>query len=198
MIAPYNTSQVCHDTQVTIWVRISRLEMMSLNVHNLTHAFDSQRDLELSNDPIEQFSGAVAEQLSDPISSFDDAGAFGFGPEQDFGYDPSRGCSDHDVDKSAEVNVHDIVLDHDASQSRLEQLLVPQQPKFMWESPGFLSTVFGSGNIADEIFPVFSTSRPPRALVDLTGDDVEEPPIKRALRQGKHNPYFVRATKRPQ
>ena len=169
-----------------------------------SHAGDSQRGLQLSSDPIEQFTCDLGEQLSDPISSFDDAGAFGCGPEQDFGYDPSLGCSDHDIDKSVEVNTRDTLLEsavddrfsnHDATQSRLERLLVPQQPKFMWEGSSFLSTVFGNGNIADELFPVFSTCRPPRALVDLTGDDVEEPPIKKALRQGRHNPYYLRATK---
>ena len=67
-----------------------------------SHAGDSQRGLQLSSDPIEQFTCDLGEQLSDPISSFDDAGAFGCGPEQDFGYDPSLGCSDHDIDKRQE------------------------------------------------------------------------------------------------
>ena len=85
---------------------------MTLLVHNLIlMQGDSQRGLQLSSDPIEQFTCDLGEQLSDPISSFDDAGAFGCGPEQDFGYDPSLGCSDHDIDKSVEVNTRDTLLE---------------------------------------------------------------------------------------
>ena len=169
-----------------------------------SHAFDSQRDPQLSNDPIEQFTDDFGEQLSDPVSSFNDVTAYGFGPELDSAYEPSLGCSDHGDDKNENLDMHDTfldsavdasVVDHDVTQTRLEQSLVPQQPKFMWEESGFLSTVFGSGNVADELFPVYSVRRPPRALVDLTGEDVTEPPIKRALRLGMHNPYYLRATK---
>ena len=166
--------------------------------------FDSLRGQQLSDDPIESFTCVGDEQLSDPISSFDDVAAYGFGPESDLGYDPSLGSADQDCDRHANVDIHDTLIDstadvasidHDATQSRLEQSLEPQRPKFMWEESSFLSTVFGNGNVADDLFPVFNTRRPPRALVDLTGEDTAEPPIKRALRLGKHNPYFLRATK---
>ena len=169
-----------------------------------SHALDSQRDSQLSHDPIETFTCDIGEQFSDPISSFGYVADCGYGPEQESGYDPSLGCSNHDTANFADVEAHDTSLDsvlddgvvnHDATQSRLEQSLAPQRPKFMWEEAGFLSTVFGSGNVVDELFPLSAMNRPPRALVDLTGDDMEEPPIKRALRQGRYNPYYLRATR---
>ena len=167
-------------------------------------AFDSQRDPQLSDDPIESFSYDTVAQLSDPISDFIDAEAYQSGPELDSGYDPSVCIAVQDDDSHLHGDIPDTLLDsamsasslnHDATQSRLEQSLVPQQPKFMWEESGFLSTVFGNGNVADELFPVFSMRRPPRALVDLTGEDPVEPPIQKALRLGKRSPFYLRATK---
>ena len=167
-------------------------------------AFGSQRDPQPSGDPIEFFSCDSWVQSSDPISSFADADIHKSGPEAVSEYDPSVGTAVQNDVISNDGDMPDTLLDnaasasslnHDTTQSRLEQMLVPQQPKFMWEESGFLSTVFGSGNVADELFPVFSVRRPPRALVDLTGEDSVKPPIQKALRLGKHSPYYLKATK---
>jgi hypothetical protein len=113
-------------------------------------AFDSQRDPQLSDDPIEFFSYDTGVQPSDPISDFTDAAAYQSGPELDSGYDPSVCIAVQDDDSHIHGDISDTLLDsamsasslnHDATQSRWEQSLVPQQPKFMWEESGFLSTV---------------------------------------------------------
>ena len=167
-------------------------------------SFDSRRGQQLTEDPIEMFSYNSWPELSDPISSFADAEVYESGPEADSGYDPSVGIAVQDDGMNEDIGIPDTLIDsaasasslnHDTTQLRFEQSLVPQQPEFMWEGSGFLPTVFGSGNIADELFPVFSMQRRPRALVDLTGEDPVEPPIRKALRLGQHSPFYLRATK---
>ena len=167
-------------------------------------SFDSRRGQQLTDDPIEMFSYNTWPELSDPISSFADAEAYESGPEAESGYDPSVGIAVPEDGMDENIDIPDTLIDsaasanslnHDATQLRFEQSLVPQQPEFMWEGSGFLPTVFGNGNIADELFPVFSMHRPPRALIDLTGEDPVEPPIRKALRLGQHSPFYLRATK---
>eukprot|EP00435_Cladocopium_sp_Y103_P025823 s4440_g6.t1 len=85
-----------------------------------------------------------------------------------------------------------VIADHPDTQRALTLSLEPSRPKFLWEQDTFLTAVFGSGNIVDELFPCHSLKRPPAALVDLT---VEDPPIKRALIAGRKQPVYLKAIK---
>eukprot|EP00435_Cladocopium_sp_Y103_P029872 s2092_g7.t1 len=93
----------------------------------------------------------------------------------------------------ADVFEHGHMPDHVAVQAALSQSLASDKPAFMWEQDSFLSTVFGTGNIVDDLFPQVSLKRPPTALIDLTGESEIEPPIKKALRAGCKEPIFLKA-----
>ena len=127
----------------------------------------------LVHDPVEQFSATadtVLDQSAD-VSSFELLGtepqlqneAF---PFDLFGRDDNRLLDDGFMSVSADSGVgansepassaECSSLDHSAVQSALGQSLAVDKPRFIWEQDGFLGTVFGRGNIVDDLFPQVS------------------------------------------
>ena len=86
-------------------------------------------------------------------------------------------------------------VDHSATQRGFAQTLDLQKPQFIWEQDRFLNAVFGKGNVVDDLFPHVSVKRPASLPVDLTGDEMEEAPIQKALRRGQFKALYSRAIK---
>ena len=86
-------------------------------------------------------------------------------------------------------------VDHSATQRGFAQTLDLQKPRFIWEQDRFLNAVLGKGNVVDDLFPHVSLKRPASLPVDLTGDEMEEAPIQKALRRGQFKALYSRAIK---
>eukprot|EP00435_Cladocopium_sp_Y103_P036092 s2135_g9.t1 len=109
--------------------------------------------------------------------------------ESDAGYSPSfvDGGSLHDLGapvRKPEVESHPN-LNHASVLQSFDRSLPSQGPKFMWEQDGFLSAVFDQkSSVFDQLFAPVQLKRPAPAFLDLTGDDLSETPVAKALRKG--------------
>ena len=178
---------------------------------------------ELTSDPIEPFASMNA-LASDPIEQFTDLheggtlhSALAGAPERlDRGFDSllfdsASACSNGGIAddgfitpsfarSAAGDTVMDTMsdtghVDHSATQRGFAQTLDLQKPRFIWEQDRFLNAVLGKGNVVDDLFPHVSLKRPASLPVDLTGDEMEEAPIQKALRRGQFKALYSRAIK---
>ena len=178
---------------------------------------------ELSSDPIESFvsQNAIA---SDPVEQFTDLHEGGtihstltVFPERlengfdSFLFDSASACSTDEIADDGFITpclarsaACDTVLDsmsdagrvdHSTTQRGFAQTLDLQKPQFIWKWHPFLNAVFGKGYIVYDLFPHVSLKRPASLLVDLTGDEMEEAPIQKALRRGQFKALFSKAIK---
>ena len=67
----------------------------------------------------------------------------------------------------------------------------------MWETDGFLGTVFGQGgSVVDQLFNTFPLKRPAPSFIDITDDRMDEAPVVKALRKGAVKPIYLNSFSR--
>ena len=110
---------------------------------------------------------------------------------------PNVGNVDTDVlatqidEQEREVNI-----DHRSTQETFRQSLPSNIVQHFWESDPFLSSVFGSGNVVDDLFPRVNLKRPHTAIVvPVDDDELDERPVVKALYKGSKRPVYMSAIK---
>lgn len=95
-----------------------------------------------------------------------------------------------------DVQERDMNFDHETTQLVFRQSLPSTTVQHFWERDPFLSSVFGTGNVVDDLFPRVNLKRPHTALV-VTVDDSgsEERPVAKALYKGSKRPVYMSAIK---
>ena len=90
----------------------------------------------------------------------------------------------------------DVHFDHSSTQAVLSQTLPSSSVQHFWESDPFLSSVFGRGNVVDDLFPGVNLKRPHGSLVISVDDSgSEERPVVKALYKGSKRPVYMSAVK---
>ena len=108
-----------------------------------------------------------------------------------------------DAGDKASNSVHDAThevspnFDHANTLQAVNQSLQLITPKFMWETDGFLGTVFGQGgSVVDQLFNTFPLKRPVPSFIDITDDRMDEAPVVKALRKGAVKPIYLNSFSR--
>ena len=100
---------------------------------------------------------------------------------------------DAQFDHNKAMDVH---FDHNHTQAVLSQTLPSSSVQHFWESDPFLSSVFGRGNVVDDLFPGVNLKRPHDSLVISVDDSgSEERPVVKALYKGTKRPVYMSALK---
>ena len=87
-------------------------------------------------------------------------------------------------------------FDHNSTQTALSQTLPMSSVQHFWESDPFLSSVFGKGNVVDDLFTNVNLKRPHTSLTITVDDDShDEKPVVKALYKGSKRPIYMSAVK---
>ena len=90
----------------------------------------------------------------------------------------------------------ELCFDHLEVQTALRQTLPSSSVQFFWEQDPFLSSVFGKGNVVDDLFPGVNLKRPHAALaISVDDSGPEERPVVKALYKGAAKPVYMSAIK---
>ena len=108
-----------------------------------------------------------------------------------------RRLSDMSFATEIDAQEEDVHFDHNNTQAVLSQTLPSSSVQHFWESDPFLSSVFGKGNVVDDLFPGVNLKRPHGSLVISVDDSgSEEKPVVKALYKGSKRPVYMSALKR--
>ena len=104
---------------------------------------------------------------------------------------------DYDVFATGiDVQERDVNFDHETTQHVFRQSLPSTTVQHFWERDPFLSSVFGTGNVVDDLFPRVNLKRPHTAFVVRVDDSgSEERPVVKALYKGSKRPVYMSAIK---
>ena len=90
----------------------------------------------------------------------------------------------------------EMTFNHETTQAVFKQSLPSDTVQHFWERDPFLTSVFGTGNVVDDLFPNVNLKRPHAALVVSVDDSgPEERPIVKALYKGSKKPVYMTAFK---
>ena len=90
----------------------------------------------------------------------------------------------------------EMTFNHETTQAVFKQSLPSNTVQHFWERDPFLTSVFGTGNVVDDLFPKVNLKRPHAALVVSVDDSgPEERPIVKALYKGSKRPVYMAAFK---
>ena len=130
---------------------------------------------------------ALADELENPVKDDRRVSDRSFATEMD------ARKEDVHFDRSNTADVH---FDHNRTQAVLSQTLPSSSVQHFWESDPFLSSVFGRGNVVDDLFPGVNLKRPHGSLVISVDDSgSEERPVVKALYKGTKRPVYMSALK---